>query len=301
MITRPMLAETVEDVNSINYPVLVSPKLDGIRILKIDGNIVTRKFKPLPNTYTRQWLEKYLPDGFDGELILRHDMSFNACQSAFMSQDGEPDFKFMIFDYVSSSLDTEFQYRFADLRETMIKKVWMQIGTLQMLDIVPHYFVNSAEELMVKEAEFVSQGYEGLMLRRPSGKYKCGRSTVKEELLLKVKRFEDSEAVVLDVLELMHNSNEKETDELGMSKRSKAQAGMVPAGMLGKFAVRDIKSGIEFEIGTGLGLTQELRKEIWDNKTKYLGKLVKYKFQPAGVKEKPRFPVWLGFRHEDDL
>ena len=59
MITRPMLAETVEDVNSINYPVLVSPKLDGIRILKIDGNIVTRKFKPLPNTYTRQWLEKY--------------------------------------------------------------------------------------------------------------------------------------------------------------------------------------------------------------------------------------------------
>jgi len=301
MITRPMLAETAEDVKTISYPVLVSPKLDGIRILKVNGEILTRKFKPLPNHHTRQWLEKHVPDGFDGELVLRNSDSFNACQSAFMSQDGEPDFKFMIFDYVSSDLNKGFLDRLKELKKTMIEKVWMKVGTLQILGIVPHYVVNSAEELMIKEAEFVSEGYEGLMLRKLDGKYKCGRSTLKEELLLKVKRFEDSEAVVLDVLELMHNSNEKETDELGMSKRSKAQAGMIPAEMLGKFKVRDVKSGVEFEIGTGLGLTQELRKEIWINKDKYLGKLVKYKFQPAGVKDLPRFPVWLGFRHEDDL
>jgi DNA ligase-1 len=218
-----------------------------------------------------------------------------------MSQDGEPDFVFQVFDYVSSDLELGFQDRLKELRESMINKVWMRVGTLQKVDIVPHYLVGSAEELMAKEAEFVNQGFEGLMLRKPVGKYKCGRSTLKEELLLKVKRFEDSEATVLDVLELMHNSNEKETDELGMSKRSKAQAGMIPAGMLGKFKVKDIKSGVEFEIGTGLGLTQELRKDIWDNKGEYLGKLVKYKFQPAGVKDLPRFPVWLGFRHEDDL
>jgi len=301
MITRPMLAETAEDVTSISYPVMVSPKLDGIRVLKVGGNIVTRKFKPLPNTFTRQWLERYVPDGFDGELVLRNNDSFNACQSAFMSEDGEPDFVFMIFDYVSSDLNKGFRDRFEELRATMLDSVWQQIGTLQKLDIVPHYEVNSAEELMAKEAEFVGKGYEGLMLRRTEGKYKCGRSTLKEELLLKVKRFEDSEAIVLDVLELMHNSNEKEVDELGMSKRSKALAGMIPAGMLGKFKVRDIKSGVEFEIGTGLGLTQEMRKNIWKNKDKYLNKLVKYKFQPAGVKELPRFPVWLGFRDERDM
>ena len=301
MITRPMLAETVKEVDSICFPVLVSPKLDGIRILKINGEIVTRKFKPLPNNYTRLWLEKHVPDGFDGELILRNSDSFNACQSAFMSEDGEPDFKFMVFDYVSSGLDREFQSRLSDLSAVMLDKVWMQIGTLQKIDVVPHYLVASPEELMLKEEEFVSQGFEGLMVRRPSGRYKCGRSTLKEELLLKVKRFEDSEAVVLGMEELMHNENEKEKDELGMSKRSKALSGMVPANTLGKFQVKDVKTGIEFEIGTGLGLTQELRKEIWTNKTDYIGKLIKYKFQPAGVKEKPRFPVWLGFRSEKDM
>ncbi len=301
MITRPMLAETAEDLSKIQYPVLVSPKLDGIRILKVDGKIVTRKFIPLPNNYTRKWLEKYIPDGMDGELILRNSKSFNDCQSAFMSEDGEPDFTFVVFDHVTSDLSQPFVERYRGIRKTLEEKVWINVGTLQKVDIVPHYRAVDEEELMSFEKMFVNDGYEGLMIRHPYGKYKCGRSTLKEGLLLKVKRFEDSEAIILDIQELMHNKNEQETDELGLSKRSKSLSGMVPANTLGNFIVRDIKSGVEFEIGTGLGLTQTLRKSIWDNKSSFIGKLVKYKFQPAGIKDKPRFPVFLGFRDERDM
>jgi DNA ligase-1 len=32
-----------------------------------------------------------------------------------------------------------------------------------------------------------------------------------------------------------------------------------------------------------------------------IGKLVKYKFQEAGAKDLPRFPVFLGIRHPDDM
>jgi hypothetical protein len=32
-----------------------------------------------------------------------------------------------------------------------------------------------------------------------------------------------------------------------------------------------------------------------------MGKVVKYKSQPTGVKDKPRFPVFLGFRDVVDM
>jgi DNA ligase-1 len=47
------------------------------------------------------------------------------------------------------------------------------------------------------------------------------------------------------------------------------------------------------------GLTAEERQEYW--KTNCIGKIVKFKFQEAGKKDLPRFPVFIGFRHPDDM
>ena len=118
---------------------------------------------------------------------------------------------------------------------------------------------------------------------------------------MKLKRFKDSEAVVLGFEEQMLNTNRADKDAFGRTKRSSAKAGKVGKGTLGKFRVRDVHSGVEFEVGTGEGLTQKLRQKIWDDRDAYLGKTIKYKFQPHGVKEKPRLPIWLGFRDADDL
>ena len=57
--------------------------------------------------------------------------------------------------------------------------------------------------------------------------------------------------------------------------------------------------GLEFSCGSGLN--DALRDEIWKNKSKYLGKLVKYKFMSKGIKDLPRHPVFMGFRDETDL
>ena len=70
---------------------------------------------------------------------------------------------------------------------------------------------------------------------------------------------------------------------------------------LGKFVVRDCKSGVEFECGTGQGLTKELRVELWKDRANLVGKFIKYKFVPSGSKDRPRFPVWLGFRDKIDM
>lgn len=112
--------------------------------------------------------------------------------------------------------------------------------------------------------------------------------------MLKVKRFEDSEAEVLGTVEEMFNGNEAQRDELGRTKRSKAKAGLVGKGTMGALKVRDLKTKVEFEIGTGF--TADDRARQWPT-----GLIVRYKFFAVGVKDKPRHPVYLGERDVKDM
>lgn len=311
MITRPLLAGTLEDVSKLNYPVFATPKLDGIRVLKVDKKVLTRKFKELPNTFIRERLQFILKDGMDGEVMLRSG-TFNEIQSAVMSFDGEPDYIFHVFDYVKDTLDKPYIERLKDLEEwwnqTYLKFVGLQKAGVTIVE--PENFrdkirplfpkqINNEQDLLQYEKECLEQGYEGIMIRRGDGKYKCGRATLKEGILLKLKRFKDAEAVVIGFEEKLHNDNIQEVDEFGLSKRSHKKDGLVPAGTLGSLIVEDLTSKIKFGIGSGFDDATKL--DIWNNRDKYLGKLVKYKYQEVGVKEAPRFPVFLGFRSELDL
>jgi len=134
------------------------------------------------------------------------------------------------------------------------------------------------------------------MLRHQNGPYKHGRSTEREGWLLKLKRFDDSEAVILSAYELMHNANEATQNELGYTERSSHKAGMVGKGVLGGLSVRDVYSGVEFDIGTGFD--QATREALWKQRDQLPEQVIKYKFFASGVKDKPRFPVFLGFRSD---
>lgn len=293
MIQKPMLSGVLDDIGVARFPLMATPKLDGIRCLRVGGQTLSRKFKPIPNKYV-QTCTMNLPDGLDGELMIK-DASFNQIQSGIMSEDGEPNFEFWVFDYVT------------DIKMPYYKRM-QQLGALALpkfcKKVLP-VVVNNIEELSQLEGVWLSQGFEGVMLRSLTSPYKNGRSTLREHYLLKLKQFKDSEAKVIGFVEQMHNANEAEIDELGHTKRSKHQENMIPAGTLGKFIVVEVGDtpwkGQEFKIGTGEGLTAELRQEIWDNRDKFINKTVTYKYQPHGVKDLPRIPIWKGFRHEGDM
>jgi len=298
-ITRPLLAGKAEDLSKIIYPVYATPKLDGIRCLKVDGKVVTRNFKDLPNKFTREILEKCLPDGVDGEVMLQYGENFNTIQSGIMRQSGEPSFTYHIFDYVKDGLDKSYIRRIADLR-----RWWYNAGSdlppWRIYILLPTRLDNE-KQLLSYEKGCLKKGYEGVMIRSPYGRYKCGRSTAKEGILLKIKKFFDSEATVLGLVEKMTNTNAKEKDAFGNSKRSSHKAGKVPAGTLGALEVEQNIPGlglVTFNIGSGFD--DKIREKIWNNSDEYIGKSVKYKYQELG-KEAPRFPVFLGFRHEDDM
>jgi hypothetical protein len=99
--------------------------------------------------------------------------------------------------------------------------------------------VTGPDSLADYEAEAVSSGYEGVMVRKAGSPYKCGRSSAKEGYLGKIKRFEDGEAEIVGFYEMEHNQNVEEKDAFGRTKRSTKAEGMVPAGVLGGFDARD--------------------------------------------------------------
>jgi DNA ligase-1 len=290
MITKPMLAATLESAECLTYPILVTPKFDGIRCLKLNGKALSRKFIEIPNRHIQKALAA-LPDGLDGELICP-DKSFNETQSAVMTEDGEPEFKYVIFDYVADGIDRPYDARMWDLHKLNLLEFSFIEKALPEALYAPY-------QLEEYERDMVEAGYEGVMIRSEKGPYKCGRSTTKEGYLLKLKRFADSEAEVIGFEERLHNANEATKDELGHTKRSSHKANLTPMDTLGALIVKDPKFSKTFKIGTGLDDAQ--RKEIWDNKDKYLGKLVCYKYQPFGMKDKPRIPSFKGFRDKRDV
>jgi DNA ligase-1 len=279
-----MLASPIE-LDNIKYPVYCSPKYDGIRCVIREGIALSRKLKEIPNLYISAML-KMCPDNLDGEIIIPH-ANFNKIQSAVMSEDGEPaNFEFHVFDVISSKPYLE---RMETLKTMELPKFCKKV--------LPHKFDNE-DDMLEYERECVDEWeFEGIMIRSPNGPYKFGRSTAKQGYLLKLKRFTDAEAKIVGFEEMMHNENEKTKDELGHSKRSHKKAGMVPAGVLGSFTV-EMADGKRFKVSTGM--TAEDRATYWENRESMLGQLVKYKFQEAGAKDLPRFPVFLGIRHPDD-
>ena len=294
-----MLAGKVSDVNKLRYPVLASLKLDGVRAFVSGGVVYSRNYKPIPNVYVQNRF-KNLPEGTDGELILGNPTdpaAYRKTVSAVMGA-ANPDGANVVLHVVDSipeaGNDPGFGIRYKNYRLTLA-------GTWAGVSVVEQTPIYNAEALLALEASALADGHEGLMVRDPNGRYKHGRSSEKEGILLKLKRFLDSEAVVIDTVPLMHNANEAKKDELGHTKRSTAKSGLVELPTLGKFEVRDCTSGVEFECGTGEGLTKEMRAELWANRASLVGKIIKYKYFPTGGKEKPRFPIWLGWRDPIDM
>lgn len=288
----PMLAATIKNINELvdKYPLLASPKLDGIRATVADGILYSRNGKPIRNAYVQRILPLRLMNGWDGELIVGDPAAkdaFNITQSGVMAIEDEPDFTFWVFDYKPHGA-VEFAGRYAGLRENVKRLNHAHI------QLVPHIKVRDAFSVYDYETKMLERGFEGIMLRDPHGLYKEGRSTMKEGGLMKLKRFTDSEAVVLGITEQMENTNEQVRDDVGKSRRSSHKSGKVGKSTLGSLQVKDVHTGIEFDIGTGLD--DALRYKLWNSPGDIIGKTIKYKYQAVGVKEKPRFPVYLGVR-----
>jgi DNA ligase-1 len=284
------------------------PQLAGL-----DGELVIGMLPDAP----AYWLDEkgQLQSGLAGD--------YNSNQSVIMSSGKRPiTATWVVFDrWANFEPDLEytnsqtFEVRYQLLREELKRDVFsFSLGyslelpqqpnrnSLASFDVLVlnQTLVHNLEELSQLEETFLSQGYEGVMLRHPKSPYKAGRSTIRQFYLAKLKRFEDSEATIVGFEERQSNQNEATLDARGYQVRSAHNANKVGLNTLGVLICEHPQFG-QIRVGTGQGLDDNLRANIWNNQERYLGQLIKFKYQPVGTQDKPRIPIFLGFRDRSDM
>jgi DNA ligase 1 len=293
------------------FPLLASPKVEAIRCLTACGpyRLLSSKLKPLPNESIQLALRN-LPPGLDGELIAFGDgrgqdylkthtdfPSFADVSSAVMTKEGVPSFAYLVSDYY---LAPEEAY------QSRIDKAKRLVQTYRNLKIPGLYvlsstMVRSYEDLRLYHSYVVDKGFQGTLLREPGGKYKWGRSTLKEALLVEINKgafdlpIVLEEAVILGVEEQMHDPTEVKKrhfrnmlqsasqdlvadakKELALLRSAPKKQLLKPLGALGAFKVRDLKTNVEFFVEKGPLLTKKARKELWKQRASLVGQYLTY-------------------------
>lgn len=271
-------------------PLLLTPKYDGIRALTGDGQVVSRRLKPIPNRYVRETIANAVGDlRLDGEAVcLSIDgmLDFNSTQSAIMSFDGRPAFRYFVFDCWDVADD--YQGRIGWLYHNV------QLNGPCHEVVMPEWAFTLEDVRRINEGH-LAKGYEGSCARPTRSPYKNGRSTLKQSYLLKLKPFVDEEAVVIGYTPLLRNHNDPTINALGLQERSKRIDGMVEDPCcFGALICWSKKWG---EINVGSGFTELQRC----NPDHYLHKVITFKYQPNHSKDKPHAATFRGVRHTDDM
>jgi DNA ligase-1 len=306
---KPMLAEDVLD-KDIKFPCYVQPKVDGVRALHFIGGLTGRSLKSFKNKAVTELFSSPEFEGLDGEMV-RSDMpptSQELCRetaSTLGTIQGANNVNWYLFDYACVG-NLAYSERLTFLRQRV-----KSLGHPRIF-VMENFVARNLDDLLRYEEKWLAMGYEGLIVRNPSRPYKHGRSTVSKGELLRVKRFIDAEAEVLELFEGQANENEAQINELGNTFRTSHQANMRPNGMVGAMGCRllkDIKDvagtvlfyeGDIIRVGAGR-LTHFQRKFYFDNPGELIGKVIKFQLFPKGVKDKPRFPNFQSFRLKEDL
>jgi len=298
---KPMLASKWCEINESMFPFWAQPKLDGIRVLVgDDGYLYTRSLKPVRN-YKLQSIVRNHKDklfGLDAEIIVGDKTAedcYRRTSSAVMSFESE-DIKHATLHVFDIWNDKHHNYdeRYSQLIQRMDDfPDWVQV--------VQTILVSDMEMLNYYETRLLNEGHEGVILRRRDALYKRGRGTPNKGELIKLKRFVDAEGIIVDVHEERHNANPAMINSQGYKEHSGHKENLIGKNTLGAIEVKlDKKWRSEFvRIGTGFNAVQ--RTELWQKKDELIGKIVKYKYFEVGVKDAPRFPVFLSFRDPDDM
>lgn len=280
----PMLAQKFQkQAEKIKYPAFVQPKFDGHRCIAIvkDGacTLWSRTRKPINSVPHINRAVQSLTGGadaiFDGELY-NHEYHAHFEQITKLIRplkpvEGHEKVKFYIYDMPSAPFKYEDRWR-------MINRIFAIYNRGDELPGDPlvnveTYVVESEAEVPLAFDRFFSQKYEGAMLRTADNIYD-GHPTRRSKGLLKLKKFDDAEFEIVDVVE-------------GTGKMAGKAIFVCRAGNGESFDA--VKNGPLAEL-----------KEYWENRQALIGMQVTVQFQGFTTKKGvPRFPRALRLR--DDL
>lgn len=297
MIKRFFKGAQLEDLTKAQLPVFASRKIDGFRCLIADSPLTSRLSR-FPNEHFHTTLSNIASreSPLDSEAVVGRRRGPGVLQrtsSGLTSKSGSPDFRCWVFDQPADGC-------FAD-RLKRAERLVRDIAHPQ-IRFLKHRLIEHLDDLEAYIDESLELEYEGVMITSPRAPYKQGKGTIREGYRLKIKPFVDAEGRVTGYFEERENTNEATREATGKLKRSSAKAGKVAKGTLGGLILEDLESGVEVRVGGGF--TKDQRERLWPIREQLLGKIVKYKKQKMGEKDKPRHPnfvEFLDFRPDWDL
>jgi len=304
---KPMLISNDEiNIHDIKYPQLASYKLDGMRMF-IDKELLSRSLKLIPNKQVRNkfnFLKEYCIKNniiLDGELYCK-EIPFQMIISCVMTDDYNSKnsikawselckehscfvsrlealeyLKFYCFDCITNN----------NINDVFSNRITNYINHKNIIN--SNYFVAVEQWSLFSSCEVeklfenaINNGYEGLILKNSDGRYKTGRTTVKENLGYKCKLFVTIDGKIIDVIQCteVNDNTEKKINELGRSVTSKKQDDRHLIESASAFVVE--YKGKDYKIN--LKMNDKEKEYVWKNKHEFIGKWVEYKCMELGMK-----------------
>lgn len=299
---KPTKAEDVVDLEDLTYPLIGMTKYDGVYGLVREGKLLGRSLKAMGNKPITERLSREEYEGFVGELCYGKALNtqdlcrLTTSHTSSHNKEWVDGFTWVLFDYCHPDvIHLPYIERLEALQEVISS---LGYNGTDGIWVAPYRLYREPHEVLHAYDCNLELGYEGLILRQPDGAWKNGRSTLKQQLFLRMKPQSDAEFVISGVVEAMQNNNEAKINELGHTERSSHQENKVGKGMIGAFLGIDLTSGKAITVGAGK-LTHEERIQAFLNPP--IGSIGKYRSMTSGVKDLPRFPRFYSYRNLSDL
>lgn len=271
----PMLANKyVKDKTKLRFPLMVQRKYDGVRCLAFCKNgkvfLMSRQGKFYNNlNHIREELMSIMGDRMDGYYmdgeLYSDELPFERISGVTRLLDENPDIdecKIGFHVYDGFWLDN-LEQSFID-RWTLLANL---IENMRSIKCVETLNVDNMDEVMDYHSKFVSEGYEGIMIRDPSKGYTLRK---RSNALLKYKEFVEDEYIIVGY-------TEGDGDDKGL--------------VIWECETRE---GKRFRVRPRG--TREYRAELFSTGESYIGKYLTVIYQELTGDGIPRFPVGKDIR-----
>jgi DNA ligase-1 len=270
---------------------IITQKLDGCRFVLVkdeNGQVkyFTRQGQEIEGLVEFEEDSKKIPNNtvIDGELLLNKEgLHSKDLYRETMKESRKKGIKHRLVLHAFDILTfTEFKQGISKTkckdRKTQLSNLISQSGFSNIME-VPIRYIGKDENMITKLLdEAISNEEEGVMVNLSDASYECKRTSN----ILKVKKFQDADLKVLDIIE-------------GTGKN---------VGKLGAITVQFEVEGQLYTCDCGSGFSDEERELYWNNKELLLGKIVTIGYFEISQNSKTkefglRFPTWKSIIRHD--
>ena len=276
---KPMLAKDSNKCQNsvLNKPMYASCKLNGVRMMakynpdrdKVATISRGGKTYDVASKVITDELYEYLKENpgliLDGELY-RHGVPLQVISGIARLgtwEDRCEILEYWIYDIASDAM--EFQERLLILEDMQT-----YFATSKKVCVIDHILTESWSEIQTLHDKWVSEGFEGLVARKPDKVYEFGK---RGSTMIKVKQYQDAEFEIID-----YQDGLRDEDFCFICQTSEGKA----------FAAKPIGD-------------RELKAEYIKNIDDIIGKMGTVKFFEISKDGIPQQPIFQAVRYEEDI